>query len=80
MKTSSRAYMMATLAALMMGGMGLPEDRYGEQPTKPNPEEEKRKREAIMLKKGMKEFNINGKTVWARDLKNAERKAKTLPH
>ncbi len=31
-----------------------------------------------MKKKGMKEFNIDGKIVYARNLKNAQRKAKNL--
>lgn len=40
--------------------------------TRPWTDKERRK---ILTGRGMKEFNINGKKVWAINLKNAQRKA-----
>ena len=79
-------YQYAMLLALMAGGgmmgAGMPDEKSYELLT----DEQKRelmqrikaKQREVMLKKGLKEFTINGVTVLALNEKNAKRKINNL--
>lgn len=75
-----KAEIMAMIASAMMSDIG--KEKYSEVPTKEELERSRlnteEKYRANMVKKGVKGFYIDGHVVYARDLKNAKRKAKNL--
>ena len=77
MKKSLASLAALTLgAALLSGGTPRMHDSTYE-PIQPLTTEEKEERlRKYYLSKGLKQFNIDGVWIWARNRKNAERKAK----
>lgn len=65
------------LGAAMLSGFERPFNDTKGEPIQPlAPEEREERLRKYYLSKGLKEFNIDGKIVWARNQTNAERKAK----
>lgn len=75
----NKAYLMAMSLAVIMESLSS-KDKFGDDLLPNKDVDLARNRRYIdnMKKKGIKEFNIDGKIVYARDLKNAQRKAKNL--
>ncbi len=73
MTMKSKAYLIASMAAMMMGGESG--TIYDPQINAGGSESDKEKYKKLLEKRGVKEFTINGHTVTALNYKSAVRKA-----